>query len=342
MMLETILRLALSAGTFGSMAVWEYMCPRRDSIEPRRRRWPENLWLGFLNAILLRVIGGGVVISAATFAADRGVGLLHWLHLPVWAGWTITILVLDFTVYLQHILFHAVPLLWRLHRVHHADLGFDATTGFRFHPIEILISAALKSAVVVLLGGVAWAVVAFEILLNSSSLFNHGNVFIRAGCDRWLRRFVVTPDMHRIHHSSRVAETNSNFGFSFSFWDRLCGTYRAEPELGQVGLEIGLAGYRQFLNLGQLLLLPFRGPPGSYTFSGKFMTPDCAPGMIQPRDLQELLLRGEPPTVLDVRNPDELRGPLGSVDGAVNIPVDDLATHLDDLTNSRTRLLVPV
>jgi sterol desaturase/sphingolipid hydroxylase (fatty acid hydroxylase superfamily) len=267
-MIETTLRVAFSLGTFGTMAVWEYVRPRRELSEPRRRRWLANLGLALLNAILLRVLVGGAVVSAAAFAADRGVGLLHWVQLPVWASWTITILALDFVVYLQHIVFHAVPVLWRLHRVHHADLGFDATTGFRFHTIEVLISAGLKSAVVVLLGGIAWAVVVFEIVLNASSLFNHGNVFIREGLDRPLRWLVVTPDMHRIHHSSRVAETNSNFGFSFSLWDRLCGTYRSDPALGQLGLEIGLSEYREPLHLGQLLVLPFRGSAGSYPFAG--------------------------------------------------------------------------
>ena len=340
-MIETSLRLAFSLGTFGTMAVWEHVRPRRDLIEPRRRRWPANLGLALLNAVLLRVLGGGAVVSAAAFAADRGAGLLHWVRLPVWASWMITILALDFVVYLQHIMFHAVPALWRLHRVHHADLGFDATTGLRFHPIEILISAALKSAVVVLLGGIAWAVVAFEILLNASSLFNHGNVFICQRLDELLRWFIVTPDMHRIHHSSRVAETNSNFGFSFSFWDRLCGTYRPEPASGQLGLEIGLSEYRQSLHLGQLLVLPFRGPAGSYTFAGTVAAKQ-QDRMIPPGDLQELLLRSEPPTVLDVRSPHELRGSLGRLDGAVNIPVDDLSSRLDDLANWRARLLVPV
>ena len=257
-MIETTLRLAFSLGTFGTMAVWEYVHPRRELIEPRSRRWAANLGVAALNAMLLRILAGGAVVSAAAFAADRGVGLLHWVELPVWLGWAVTILALDFVVYLQHVMFHAVPVLWRLHRMHHADLGFDTTTGFRFHPIEILLSAALKSAIVVLIGAPAWAVVAFEILLNATSLFNHGNVFIREDLDRSLRWLVVTPDMHRIHHSTWIAETNSNFGFSFSLWDRLCGTYRAEPALGQLGLQIGLTEYREPLHLGQMLLLPFQ------------------------------------------------------------------------------------
>jgi sterol desaturase/sphingolipid hydroxylase (fatty acid hydroxylase superfamily) len=338
-MLETTLRIAFSLGTFGTMATWEYLLPRRELLETRQRRWPANLGLGFLNAVLLRFLGGGLVVSAAAFAATRGVGLAQWVAMPAWAGWMITIVGLDFAVYLQHVVFHAVPVLWRVHRVHHADLGFDATTGVRFHPIEMLVSAGLKAAVVVMLGGLAWAVVAFEILLNASSLFSHGNVFIRPGVDGWLRCLIVTPEMHRIHHSSRVAETNSNFGFSFSFWDRLCGTYRQEPGLGQLGLEIGLSEYRRFLNLWQLLVLPFRGPAGPYTFSGRLSE---TPRTIEPRDLQERLSQPGPPMLLDVRGPDELAGPLGRLESAVNIPVEELPRRLEDLAASRARLLVPV
>jgi sterol desaturase/sphingolipid hydroxylase (fatty acid hydroxylase superfamily) len=338
-MLVATLRLALSLGTFGAMASWEYAHARRELSEPRRRRWPANLGLGLLNAILLRLLAGGLVVSAAAFATARGTGLVHWIPLPVWAGWMVTIAGLDFAVYLQHVLFHAVPVLWRVHRVHHADIGFDATTGVRFHPIEALASAGLKAAVVVLLGGLAWAVVAFEILLNASSLFNHGNVFIRPSVDRWLRYLIVTPDMHRIHHSSRAAETNSNFGFSFSLWDHLCGTYRPEPALGQLGLEIGLSEYRRLLNLEQLLLLPFHAPAGPYTFSGNHSE---TPRMIGPRDLQERLSQPEPPTVLDVRTAEELRGPLGCLEGAVNVPIEDLPDRLDDLAALRAKLLVPV
>jgi sterol desaturase/sphingolipid hydroxylase (fatty acid hydroxylase superfamily) len=160
-----------------------------------------------------------------------------------------------------------------LHRVHHADLGFDATTGLRFHPIEIFLSLGLKVAVVMLLGAAPWTVVVFEVILNASSVFNHGNVAIPESIDHWLRWVVVTPDMHRIHHSTRVVETNSNFGFSVSWWDRLCGTYRAAPALGQTEMEIGLSDYRTPLNLGQLLLLPFQGDAGRYTFEGTRSVP---------------------------------------------------------------------
>jgi sterol desaturase/sphingolipid hydroxylase (fatty acid hydroxylase superfamily) len=338
-MIETSLRLGFFVATFAAMAVWEVALPRRQLIRPRSARWPANLGLAVLNSAMLRVVAAGALISAAAFAAERGVGILHWISPPVWARWIVTILALDFAVYLQHVMFHAVPVFWRLHRVHHADLGFDVSTGVRFHPLEILISTGLKLAVVVPVGAAPWAVVAFEILLNASSLFNHGNVAMPERLDRWLRWFVVTPDMHRIHHSSRVVETNSNFGFSFSWWDRLGGTYRREPALGQLGLEIGLTEYRKSLHLGELLLLPFRGGAGSYTFAGS--NPAAELG-ISADDLRERLSTADPPVVLDVRTPPELDGPLGRIEGAVNIPVDELPNRMEVISAWRTRLLVPV
>ena len=211
---------------------------------------------------------GGVLFAAAAFAADHSIGVMHWLAVPRWLGWIVTVLALDFAVYLQHVVFHALPILWRLHRVHHADLDFDATTGLRFHPLEILLSLGLKAAVVVLLGAVPWAVIAFEVLLNAASVFNHGNVGLPERHDRWLRWIVVTPDMHRVHHSTYVVETNANFGFSVSWWNRLCGTYRAQPALGQFGMDIGLSDYRTPLTLGQLVLLPFGGSASRYTSAG--------------------------------------------------------------------------
>jgi sterol desaturase/sphingolipid hydroxylase (fatty acid hydroxylase superfamily) len=221
-----------------------------------------NLGLTLLNTLLVRVTVGGIAYTAAVFAADQGAGLLHWRPLPAWGAAALTLVGLDFALYLQHVLFHAVPVLWRLHRMHHADLDVDATTGLRFHPLEILLSLGIKAAVVVLLGAVPWAVVAFEILLNAASLFNHSNVALAAPLDRWLRWLVVTPDMHRIHHSMRMDETNTNFGFAVAWWDRLCGTYRAQPALGQGGMDLGLRDYRTPLHLGQLLLLPFRDKTG--------------------------------------------------------------------------------
>jgi sterol desaturase/sphingolipid hydroxylase (fatty acid hydroxylase superfamily) len=271
--MESLARFSVFLGVFTVMALWEYFRPRRPLLHPRRQRWATNLSLTFLNLALVRIMVGGVAYTAAVFAAEQGVGLLHWMTLPLWAAVVVTLLGLDFAIYLQHVIFHAVPVLWRLHRVHHADLGFDATTGLRFHPIEIFLSLGLKVAVVVLLGATPWAVVAFEVILNTSSVFNHSNVAIPESTDHWLRWGIVTPDMHRIHHSTRVVETNSNFGFSVSWWDRLCGTYRAAPALGQLGMEVGLSDYRTPLTLGQLLLLPFQGDAGRYTFEGTRSVP---------------------------------------------------------------------
>jgi sterol desaturase/sphingolipid hydroxylase (fatty acid hydroxylase superfamily) len=266
--MEAMVRVGTFLGVLTVMLLWEGLRPRRPLSRPRRERWGANLGLTLLNTVLVRVTVGGVAYTAAVFAADQGVGLLHWRPLPAWAAAAMTLLVLDFALYVQHVLFHAVPVLWRLHRMHHADLDVDATTGLRFHPLEILLSLGLKAAVVVLLGAVPWAVVAFEVLLNAASVFNHGNVALPECLDRWLRWIVVTPDMHRVHHSTRMAETNSNFGFSTPWWDRLCGTYRAQPALGQVGMDIGLSDYRTPLNLGQLLLLPFRDRTGRSMSAG--------------------------------------------------------------------------
>ena len=266
--MEALVRLGIFLAVFATMALWEAVRPRRPLAQRRLERWPTNLGLTILNMAVVRLTVGGAAYAAAVFATERGAGLLHWVALPGLAAVAVTILGLDLAIYFQHVMFHAVPALWRLHRVHHADLGFDATTGLRFHPIEIFLSLAFKTAVIVLLGAVPWAVVAFEVMLNGSSVFNHGNVEIPKRVDWWLRWAIVTPDMHRIHHSTRVGETNSNFGFSVSWWDRLFGTYRSEPALGQLGMEIGLSEYRQPLYLGQLLLLPFKGSAGRYTFEG--------------------------------------------------------------------------
>ena len=266
--MESLVRLSVFLGVFTVMILWEFFRPRRLLGQPRRERWLTNLGLTFLNLALVRMPVGGAVYATAVFVAGQGVGLLPWSPLPPWAAVVITLLGLDFAVYLQHVMFHAVPALWRLHRVHHADLDFDATTGLRFHPIEIFLSLGCKMAAVVLLGAVPWAVVAFEVILNASTVFSHSNVAVPESVDHWLRWVFVTPDMQRVHHSTRVVETNSNFGFSLSWWDRLCGTYCTSPALGQIGMEIGLREYRAPLQLGQLLLLPFRGDAGHTPFAG--------------------------------------------------------------------------
>lgn len=266
--MEVGIRIGIFLSVFVTMLTCEMVWPRRDLVFSRKERWLTNLGLTLLNAVLSRATLGAMTIAAAGFAASQGIGLLSWLVLPRWAAVVLGLLALDFAIYLQHVMFHAVPVLWRLHQVHHADLGFDATTGLRFHPIEILLSLSFKLAIVVLLGVLPWVVVGFEILLNAASIFNHSNVAIPERVDRWLRWLLVTPDMHRIHHSARIVETDSNFGFSVSCWDRLCGTYRADPALGQHELEIGLSDYRQPLNLGHALLLPFQENASRYTFAG--------------------------------------------------------------------------
>lgn len=266
--MEMLVRLSAFVGVFSCMAAWEYWMPCRQLLRPRRERWVTNLSLTMLNSLLVWATVGSIAYAAAVFAAEQSVGVLHWIALPPWVAAVVTLLGLDFAIYLHHVLFHAVPIFWRLHQVHHADLDMDATTGLRFHPFEIFLSFGLKMAVVILLGAVPWVVVAFEILLNAASVFNHSNVVIPERVDAWLRWFLVTPDMHRIHHSTRAVETNANFGFSFSCWDRVCGTYRAHPALGHRRMDIGLSDYRTPFTLGQLLLLPFQGAAGRYTFAG--------------------------------------------------------------------------
>jgi sterol desaturase/sphingolipid hydroxylase (fatty acid hydroxylase superfamily) len=201
--------------------------------------------------------------------AERGWGLLNHLPLHRWATVVASVILLDLAIYLQHVMFHAVPALWRLHRMHHTDLDFDVTTGARFHPIEIILSMLIKFGIVAALGASAVGVLIFEVLLNATSIFNHGNVRLPVGFDRWLRWFVVTPDMHRVHHSIVVGETNSNFGFNLPWWDRLLGTYRDQPAAGHEGMTIGIEQFREAreLWLDRMLLQPFRGPAGAYAIT---------------------------------------------------------------------------
>ena len=213
-----------------------------------------------LNSSLLRIAAGGIAYQSAATAALHSWGLLNQIAVPPWLGILTTLLFLDFAIYGQHVLSHKWSLLWRLHQVHHTDLDFDATTAIRFHPLEIIVSMAYKIFCIVLIGAHPVAVIAFEIILNGCAIFNHSNVYIPLAIDRKLRWLLVTPDMHRIHHSTLPAETDSNYGFSISCWDRLCRTYRADPEQPHANMAIGLAPYRRQseLTFGRLLLLPFR------------------------------------------------------------------------------------
>lgn len=264
--LEPTLRLAAFLGVLGLMALWEVAAPRRRREIPRVIRWTNNLALVVLDTAILRLTFPILAVGLAVVAEERGWGLFNNLEAPVWAAILVSILVLDLAIYLQHVMFHAVPALWRLHRMHHADLEFDATTGLRFHPIEILISMGIKLAVVAALGPPAVAVLIFEILLNATSLFNHANINLPRPVDRVLRLIVVTPDMHRVHHSVIPAETNSNFGFNLPWWDRLLGTYRAQPAAGHDKMTIGIEQFRTWrdLWLDRMLIQPVRGPASGY------------------------------------------------------------------------------
>ena len=263
---EPWLRGACFAAVLVAMALWEIAAPRRALALARRRRWPGNLGVVVLNTVLLRLVFPTAAVGMAAVAAAGGFGLLNVVPLPFAAATLLAILVLDAAIYLQHAMFHAIPLLWRLHRMHHADLDFDTTTGLRFHPLEILLSMGLKIAIVAALGPPVVAVVLFEILLNATSLFSHGNVRLGERLDRALRWIVVTPDMHRVHHSIRVHETNSNFGFNLPWWDRLLGTYRAQPEDGHETMTIGIEDFRDRgdLRLDRMLVQPLAGAAGSY------------------------------------------------------------------------------
>jgi sterol desaturase/sphingolipid hydroxylase (fatty acid hydroxylase superfamily) len=263
---EPWVRLGAFAAVLGAMALWEVLAPRRAPALPRARRWPANLSIVALDALLVRLVIPTAALGLAAVAAERGWGLLNELGLPAWLAFVLAVAALDLVVYIQHVLFHAVPALWRLHRVHHADLDFDVTTGARFHPIEILLSALVKLAAVAALGPPALAVLAFEVLLNATAMFNHGNVRLPAAADRWLRRLVVTPDMHRVHHSVVARETNSNFGFNLPWWDRLFGTYLAQPAAGHERMTIGIARFRDpaELRLDRMLLQPFRSEGPAY------------------------------------------------------------------------------
>jgi len=266
---EVAIRLGFFLGVFLLVALWEALAPRRVRSVSRWLRWPNNLGIVAVDTLLLRLLFPLVAIELAAIAAENGWGLLNNVELPSWLAVVISVVVLDFVIYLQHVMFHAVPLLWRLHRMHHADLDIDVTTGARFHPVEILLSMGIKMAAVAALGPPVLGVLIFEVLLNATAMFNHGNIRLPAAVDRILRLIVVTPDMHRVHHSVIPREANSNFGFNLPWWDRLMGTYRAQPQMGHDGMTIGLEQFRdpRELWLDRLLAQPFKGPVGAYPLS---------------------------------------------------------------------------
>jgi sterol desaturase/sphingolipid hydroxylase (fatty acid hydroxylase superfamily) len=266
---ESMVRLSSFLGVLVLMASWELLAPRRALSTRKPLRWFSNLALVGLNTVTLRVLIPLGAMGMALLAEEQAWGLFNNLTLPAWLAIVLSLVALDFVIYLQHVLFHAVPTLWRLHMVHHADLDFDVTTGLRFHTLEILLSMAIKLAAVVLLGAPALAVLIFEVLLNATSMFSHGNVRLPSWLDRALRLLVVTPEMHRVHHSVHPAETNSNFGFNLPWWDYLLGTYRAQPADGQEGMTVGLSQFRddRVEKLHWMLVLPFVGQVGNYPVS---------------------------------------------------------------------------
>ncbi len=263
---ESQIRLAVFLGLLVALAIWELAAPRRRIEIPRLLRWSNNIALVAVDTAVLRLAFPVLAVGLALKAEAGGWGLFNSIAAPNWLALVASLVLLDLTIYLQHVLFHAVPGLWRLHRMHHADQAIDVTTGLRFHPVEILLSMALKLTVVAALGPPAVAVLLFELLLNGTALFNHANIRLAPAVDRWLRLILVTPDMHRVHHSVVPAETNSNFGFNLPWWDRIFGTYRAQPRLGHQGMTIGLKQFRtrRDLWLDRMLTQPMRGPAGNH------------------------------------------------------------------------------
>jgi sterol desaturase/sphingolipid hydroxylase (fatty acid hydroxylase superfamily) len=261
---EPVVRLSIFASVFTIMALWEVLAPRRRQEIGRTTRWPSNLGVVMLDTAVVRILFPTSAVGLAWLAEAKGFGLFNAWPVAGWISIIASVVVLDLAIYFQHVLFHAVPALWRLHRMHHADLEFDVTTGARFHPIEIVLSILIKFAVIGALGAPAVAILIFEVLLNGTAMFNHSNIRPPTSMDRVLRWFIVTPDMHRVHHSVVVRETNSNFGFNLPWWDRLFGTYRPKPQAGHDRMTIGLPIFRdpRELRLDRLITQPFRDDPG--------------------------------------------------------------------------------
>ncbi|MDD2924760.1 sterol desaturase family protein [Rhodoferax sp.] len=258
---EPAIRLGFFLGVFALIASWERLAPRRALTVSKALRWGSNLGLVMLNTALLRLLFPLAAAGMAAFGAAHGWGLLNHFQVPLWLAVPAAVIVMDFCIWLQHVVMHAVPLLWRLHQVHHADPDYDLTTGARFHPLEIALSMLIKFATIVVLGPSVLAVVLFEVLLNATAMFNHGNIRLPASLDRGLRWFLVTPDMHRVHHSVEEDEANTNFGFSLTWWDRLLGTYRAQTRSPQETMVIGLRGHtalQEVARLDSMLLMPFQ------------------------------------------------------------------------------------
>lgn len=274
---EGTIRLAVFIGMLVLMGLWEWLAPRRAPKLSKLLRWSHNLGLVFLNSLLLRLIFPAAAVGMASFTSEYQWGLFNTVDLPFIIEIIAAVILLDLIIYLQHVLVHAVPVLWRLHRVHHADLDYDVTTGIRFHPIEIILSMVIKFAAIAALGPAVVAVIIFEVLLNGMAMFNHGNIQLPESLDKLLRLIIVTPDMHRVHHSVENDETNSNFGFNLSVWDRIFGTYRQQPRLSHETMQIGILHFTESSQTNQLpgmLMIPFQGDSTGYAINRRSWSKD--------------------------------------------------------------------
>ena len=276
---EPLIRMGFFFGVFALVALWELASPRRALQLTRRQRWTANLGIVLLNTVIVRLLFPAAAVGMAALGVEKGWGLLNNFDVPFWLAVPLAVMAMDFVIWLQHVMVHAVPALWRLHRVHHADLDYDLTTGARFHPIEIVLSMGIKFATIALLGAPVLAVVVFEVLLSACAMFNHGNIRLPAALDSALRWFLVTPDVHRVHHSVEDDESNSNFGFNLTWWDRLFGTYREQPRAGQLGMTIGIHDHtdpHEVARLPGMLALPFKGQITDYAINRRpFAEPDA-------------------------------------------------------------------
>lgn len=267
---EPQIRVGFFVGVFVMVALAELASPQRVLLLPRRQRWCANLGIVLLNTVVVRLAFPTAAVGMAALSAEKGWGLLNNFDVPYWLAVPLAVVAMDFVIWLQHVMVHAVPALWRLHRVHHADPDYDLTTGTRFHPLEIVLSMGIKFACITLLGASVLAVVVFEVLLSACATFNHGNIRLPQRLDRVLRWFLVTPDMHRVHHSAEADESNSNFGFNLTWWDRLFGTYREAPRAGQRDMTIGIRDHadpNEVARLSGMLRLPFKGQITDYAIN---------------------------------------------------------------------------
>ena len=272
---EKEVRMTFFFGLLIFIGLWELLAPKRVLTISKSVRWINNLGLVFFNTFLLRVLFPAAAVGVAVFANEQDWGLFNYFDIPLWFAVVASVIIMDFVIYIQHVMVHAIPMLWRLHRVHHADMDYDVTTGSRFHPIEIILSMFIKFATILLLGPPIIGVIIFEIVLNATAMFNHGNISLPKTIDKYLRLLLVTPDMHRVHHSVEDDEANSNFGFSLPWWDRVFGTYRAQPRAGHIDMTIGINKFRDLKQVAWLpgmLMLPFVGKMSGYVINRRQWT----------------------------------------------------------------------